>query len=85
MKTPLRMLCKMFANTLKEVNPIPNETKAAGSLCFPMAAAGAPGFFLQSSCAALTQMVLPGDHIFSYWYKSHHNVQWDISVMLSNG
>lgn len=84
MKT-LKMLCKVFANTLKEANLISNQTKAADSFCFPMAAAGAPGFFLQSSCAPPTQMALPGDYIFSYWYKSHHNVQWDISVMLSNG
>lgn len=84
--TPLKMLCKVLEiNTLKEMNPISNQTEAAGSLCFPIAAAGAPGFFLQSSCAPLKQMALPGDYIFSYWYKSHRNVQWDSSVMLSNG
>lgn len=62
-----------------------NQTEAAGSLCFHMAAAGAPGFFLWSSCAPLKQMALPEDYIFSYWSRSHHNVQWNISVMLSNG
>lgn len=36
----------LHVNTLKEIFPLSKQTETADSLCFPVAAAGAPGFFL---------------------------------------
>lgn len=36
----------LHINTLKEIFPLSEQTEAADSLCFLIAVAGAPGFFL---------------------------------------